>query len=149
MVVYYWLKLIKNDKWRSLGSKTKNVKITIEFCILELAFVSDFKLNWQFEILDPICPKWVFWFKNRKSEHHYWVLHIRISLRTKFHLKLITLSFWTWPNLTKQKGILGVKPKKWVFYIRISLNTKLHLELTNLLFFFIKFAQKGYLGSKN
>ena len=32
---------------------------------------------------------------NEKSEYHYWVLHIRISLCNKFQLKLVTLIFWT------------------------------------------------------
>ena len=33
--------------------------------------------------------------ENRKSEYHHGILHILISLGTKFHLKLIILSFWT------------------------------------------------------
>ena len=32
---------------------------------------------------------------NRKSEHHHWILHIRISLGTKFLLQLTILIFWT------------------------------------------------------
>ena len=50
--------------------------------------------------------------KNRKSEHHQWILlHIGISLSTKFLLKLKILIF-----LTKfvQKGISGQKRKKWI-----------------------------------
>ena len=31
--------------------------------------------------------------ENEKSEHHYWILYIRISLVTKFQLKLIILIF--------------------------------------------------------
>ena len=33
--------------------------------------------------------------KSRKSKHHHRILQIRISLATKFQLKLIILSFWT------------------------------------------------------
>ena len=33
--------------------------------------------------------------KNRKSEHRYWILHIRISLGTKFQLKRTILILWT------------------------------------------------------
>ena len=32
--------------------------------------------------------------EKRKSEHHHGILHIWISLGTKFQLKLIILSFW-------------------------------------------------------
>ena len=39
---------------------------------------------------------------NRKSEHHHWILHIRISLGTKFQLKLIVLTFFS-PNLFKRE----------------------------------------------
>ena len=38
--------------------------------------------------------KRVFPVENRKSEHHHGILHISISLGTKFQLKQIILSFW-------------------------------------------------------
>ena len=44
---------------------------------------------------DQVCPKRVFPIKNGKSEHHYWIQLIRISLGNKFHLKLTILIFWT------------------------------------------------------
>ena len=100
MLIYHWLKMTKKDKWRSVGSKGKNVNITVEFCIFKLALVPNFSLNWQLKFFDPICPKWAFCVENRKREHYCWVLHIRISVHTKFQLKLTTSSFWTWPNLT-------------------------------------------------
>ena len=31
--------------------------------------------------------------ENKKSEQHHWILHIRISLSIKFHLKLKILIF--------------------------------------------------------
>ena len=37
----------------------------------------------SFDFLDQICPKRVIPIKNRKIEHH-WILHIPISLGTKF-----------------------------------------------------------------
>ena len=47
----------------------------------------------QFWILGQICPRRVFMVKNKKSEYHHWILHIRISLGTKFQLKLTNSSF--------------------------------------------------------
>ena len=47
--------------------------------------------------------------KNRKSEHHLWTLHIRISPGIKFHLKLVIWFFG--PNLPK-KGISRRTPEK-------------------------------------
>ena len=50
------------------------------------------------------CAKFVqiFLVENWKSEHHHWILHIRISLGIKFHIELTILIFV--PNLPK-KGI--------------------------------------------
>ena len=47
------------------------------------------------DFLDEICPKRVFSVQSRKSEQHHWILHIRISLGTKFQLKVTILIFWT------------------------------------------------------
>ena len=33
--------------------------------------------------------------ENEKSEHHHSILHIRISLGIKFHLRLTILTIWT------------------------------------------------------
>ena len=49
----------------------------------------------KFELWDQTYPKRVFPFKNGKSEHHHWIVHIRICLGTKFHLKLTLLIIWT------------------------------------------------------
>ena len=43
----------------------------------------------NFGFLNQICSKGVFPFKNGKSEHHYWILHIGI-----FQLKVTILVFW-------------------------------------------------------
>ena len=47
--------------------------------------------------------------RNRKSEPHHKILHIQISLGTKFRAKLTPLIFWI--KLT-QKGYLQIKKKK-------------------------------------
>ena len=52
----------------------------------------------------PKRKKWA-----RKSKHHHWILDIRISLGTKFQLKLAVLNFWT---KFAQKGCF-FKQKMW------------------------------------
>ena len=47
--------------------------------------------------------------ENGKSENRHLIVHVRISLGTKFQLKLIILFFWS--NFPK-KGISGLKQKK-------------------------------------
>ena len=69
---------------------------------------SDFKLT-ILTFWTKFTPKRIFPVKNKKSEHHYWILHIRISLGTKFQFKLIILTFWT--NCA-QKGYFQSKTKK-------------------------------------
>ena len=43
-----------------------------------------FSSDWQFRFSGSNLPKTVFQVENRKSEHHHGILHIRISLLTKF-----------------------------------------------------------------
>ena len=62
---------------------------------IQISLVQNFSSNWQFWFFGPNLPKKVFPVENRKSEHHHGILHIWISLGTKFQLKLIILSFWT------------------------------------------------------
>ena len=79
----------------------------------------------NFEFLDQICPRKIFMVKNRKIEHHHWILLIQISLGTKFQLKLTILIFW--PDLPK-KGFSGLKQKKWtphIFYIILHIQISL------------------------
>ena len=45
-------------------------------------------------ILDQICPKRAFSVEMSVVEHHHWILHIRITLGNKFHVKLKILIFW-------------------------------------------------------
>ena len=58
----------------------------------------------------------VFPVKNRKCEHRDGILHISISIGTKFQLKLIILSFWTkftqkrYFQLKIEQAVQGLKP---------------------------------------
>ena len=49
----------------------------------------------SFEFWGQICTKRVFSVENEKIEHHYWILHIRISLRIRFYFKQTILIFQT------------------------------------------------------
>ena len=93
--------------------------------------------------LSNFAQKTCFWSKTEKNEHHHWILHIRISLGTKFQLKLTILIFW----IEFVQKVFPVKNRKseqhhWILHIRISLGTKFQLKLT-ILIFLTKFAQKG------
>ena len=78
------------------GLKQKKWTPHIFYIILhiQISLVRNFSSNWQFWFFGPNLPKKVFPVENRKSEHHHGILHIWISLGTKFQLKLIILSFW-------------------------------------------------------
>ena len=99
-IAIFWTKFAKKGSY--FQSKTDKIDTTIEFCIFELIFVSNFTLN-NFEFLDQICPRKIFMVKNRKSEHHHWIPHIQTSLVTKFPLKLARFA---------QKGFLWSKTEK-------------------------------------
>ena len=75
--------------------------------------------------------KRVFSVKNEKNEHYHWILHIRISLSSKFQLKLKSLIFWT---KFSQKGRFQSKRAKLNIIIEFcilgSLGTKFQLRLT-------------------
>ena len=94
-----------NQLKKGISNKQKTMKITIEFCIFELVQVlySNFS---KFNILEQSSQKRILPIENRKTEHHHRVFHIRISLNTKFQLKLTLLTFWT--NLFKT-GISSLK----------------------------------------
>ena len=118
------------------------MNITIAFCVFELVWIPNFTLK-GFEFWNQICPKKVFSVQNEKSEHHHWILHIRI---TKFQLKLTILIFWT--KLAKK----GYFQSKWekvstAKEFQFIFGTKFQLEL-KILTFWTKFAQKGYFWSQ-
>ena len=86
---------------------------------------------------------------NRKAEYHHWILHIQISLGTKFPLKLTILNFWT--KFT-QKGHFQSKMEKLNITIEFSI-----LELEYIPNFSLKwqfwyfgpnFLEKGISGPK-
>ena len=91
---FFWPDLSKKG---FSGLKQKKWTPHIFYIILhiQISLVQNFSSNWQFWFFGPNLPKKVFPVKNRKSEHHHGILHIWISLGTKFQLKLIILSFWT------------------------------------------------------
>ena len=91
---------------------------------------------------------------NKKSEHYHWIQHIRISLGTKFQLKLKIFILQT---IFAQKGCFRSKTGKiehhhCILRIRISLGIKFQLTLTVVIFFFFFFdqtcAKKGCFWSK-
>ena len=99
--------------------------------------------------LDQICPEKLFLVSSRKSENHYWILHIQITLNTKFQLKIAILYCSTkfdhkrffWSKAEE------VRINFWNLHIQISLNMKFQLQ-TTILFFETKFVWKQYFCSK-
>ena len=118
-----------------------------------------------------------FLIENETSEQCHWILHIRIPVGTRLHLKLIILTFLT--KLAQKGGVFDRKQKKWIpplysvhsnwfrlqilwlfliknrnsenhhytLDVRISVGTKFHLKLI-FLTFWTKFSQKRYFQSK-
>ena len=56
------------------------MKITIEFYIFKSIYILNSGFNKQFWSLEQILKKVYFQHKTEKNEHHYWILHIGISL---------------------------------------------------------------------
>ena len=106
-VLTFWTKF---DQKGYFPCKTEKVNITVVFCIFVLAWVPNFSLNRHSSFCGPNIPQKSISSLKRKSYHRRWILHVQISLRVKFHLKLIIWFFG--PNLPK-KGIPGRKRKKW------------------------------------
>ena len=72
--------------------ETEEVNIFIEFCIFELVWAPDFRLNWQIWIFGLNFPKKsVSRWKQKKWISH-WIMHIWISVSTKLQVKLINLN---------------------------------------------------------
>ena len=108
--------------------------IAIEFCIFELVYVPNFTLNKHYLILRPNLPKKGISGRNHKTEHHHWILHIRIH-------KVSNLSF-TWQfcflNQICPKRVFTVENGKiehhhWMLHTRVSLGTKFHFNQTILI----------------
>ena len=87
--------------------------------------------------LTKFDQKGCFQSKTKKSEHHYWILHTRISLSTKFQLELTIFICWT---KFAQKEYFRSKTD---LHILVSVGIKFQLKLT-ILIFWAKFPHKGY-----
>ena len=72
-------------------------------------YVTNFSLNWQFWFFGANLPKRNNSGQKWKSEQHYLILDIRISLGTKFKFKLTILIFWI---KFSQKGYFRFKTRK-------------------------------------
>ena len=94
-----WTKFAQNGNFQY---KRNKIHKTTEFWIFELVLVLNFSLNWQFWYLDQIYQKRGFPVKNRKKEHHHWILHIQISLPNCWlKLKILIFDFvfdWICPK---------------------------------------------------
>ena len=77
-------------------AKTKHTTDGYSFCEIniQIALDSKFQLQQKFWFLEQISKK-MYFLPKTQNEHHYWILHIRISLSTNFQLKLTIAIFWT------------------------------------------------------
>ena len=73
--------------------------------------------------------------KSEKNEHHYWVLHVEISLSSNFQLKVTVSLFWTKFAHTKGSYFQSeidttIEQHHWILHIRylLSLCIKFHVE---------------------
>ena len=103
----------------------------------------------NFDFLDQTCPKRLFPLQNRKKWYHHWILYIRISLGTKFQLKLTILIFWT---KLAQKVYFRFKTEKvnttfefWIFELVLVPNFSLNWQIW---FFGLNLPKKGVSGLK-
>ena len=85
-----------------LKQKKETPHILHIFLHIQINLVRNFSSNWQYWLFGSNLPKMVFPVENRKSEFHHGILHIWISLGTKYQFKLIILSFWT--KITQKKS---------------------------------------------
>ena len=103
-------------------------------------------LYWQLWFFRADFPKKGISGVKQKSEDHYWILHIQISLNPKFDLERTILVFAT--TFAKRK-VFPVKNRKnehryWILLIQISLSRKFQLEIT-ILTFWSNFEKKTVL----
>ena len=91
----------------------------------------NFSFNKHLVVLDQIYHKKGYFLSKKKKWTHHGILHIQISLRTNFRLKLTIFR-------TKSGH------HHWILHIWINLGTKVQLKLTILI---VKFTQKEYFPS--
>ena len=86
--------------------------------------------------------------KTKRSEQCHWILHISVSLGTKFQLKM---TFWISWTISPEKGVFGlnreIEYNHWILPIWIRPGTEFQLEPT-VLAFSTKFDQNWYFLSK-
>ena len=138
IILIFWTKFAQNG---CFWSKTEKVNSAIEFCIFELVSVPNFNLNWQFWFFGPNLLLKGIPTRNQKNEYHRWILHIRISLGTKFQLKLTISPLYVPKNGKSEHHYC-------ILHIRISIGTKFQLKLTVFILFLTNFAHKRYFWSK-
>ena len=108
-----------NTQYGISNLKKKTMKITTELYIFGLVQVLDFSYS-NVGFLQWVSQKKRLSIKKRKKPENYdWVVHIQISLSTKFQLKLTILIFWYLPK----KDIYSLKKTK--------LTPPLHFEYSN------------------
>ena len=115
--------------------KVKEEKISSLVNCREISY-QPFVLKWHIVMF---CFSFSVWFDS--GYESYWILHIRFSMGTRFHLQQTILNFRT---KYAQKKYLGHHS---VQHIRISLCIKFRLKLTTSIFW-TKFTQKEYFWSK-
>ena len=101
------------------GWKQKKINNTTELCIFELVSVPNFRLTHELPVLPldflyQICPKRVFPVeKKKKNEQHHWMVHIRISLSTKFQVNPLSASV---ALIYYMRAALALNGLKWLFW---------------------------------
>ena len=74
----FWIMFVQKGYFQS---KTNKMNSTIEFCIFELVWVTDFNLNWQFWFFYQICLKREFLVENGK------IALVRASMVVAYYIK--------------------------------------------------------------
>ena len=133
----------------------KKMKISIEFYVFEPSIFT--YSNWSrfqvlpstnsFDILKQFSQRRILPNKNRKNDHHHWILHIRISLGIKFYYEQPILQFGI--NFVQNK-CLWSKPENANIISKFCIFKLLWVpNFTFLCFnFCTKFTQNEYFRSK-
>ena len=91
---FFWLDLSKKV-FSGLKQKKWTSHVFYIMLHIQISLMWNWSSKWQFWFFGSNLAKRVFPVANRKSHYHHGILHIWISLGTKFQLKLIISSFWT------------------------------------------------------
>ena len=129
-------------------SKTEKKSITIQFYILKLVWVPDVNFN-NFDFLKQIChikrsivKKQKEWISPLSSSYFSYTIYPISAEFDNFHFLEQTCPKRVFPAEHQCKEY-----RHWVLDIRINLGSKFFPEQTNFNFW-IKYAQKRYLGPK-